>query len=181
MPKSSEILGRERKSPRISENFGNASNPFLRSLNDLWNFWKTWETVQKCFPDVFMFFLNFRKIFGNLRNCSEIFGKFRERFKSNFQIFLWFFKIVGKSLEIFGSVRKPSEIFEKLRKRFKSNFLMFLIFLKIFGKIFGNLRKCSKIIGKFPDVIGNVRNGSQELKSFGAGFLEVLKRTPVNC
>ena len=36
------------------------SNPFLRSLNDLWNFWKTSETVQKCFPDVFMIF----KIFG---------------------------------------------------------------------------------------------------------------------
>ena len=30
-----EILGRARKSPRISENFGNASNPFLTSLNDL--------------------------------------------------------------------------------------------------------------------------------------------------
>ena len=27
-----EILGRARKSPRISENFGNASNPFLGSL-----------------------------------------------------------------------------------------------------------------------------------------------------
>ena len=32
-------------------------------------------------------------------------------------------------------------------------------------KIFGNLRKCSEIFGKFPDVIGNVCNGSQELKS----------------
>ena len=41
---------------------------------------------------------------------------------------------------------------------------------KNFRKIFGNLRKCSEIFGKFPDVIVNVRNGSQELKSFGAGF-----------
>ena len=29
---------------------------------------------------------------------------------------------------------------------------------------------CSEIIGKFPDVIGNVRNGSQELKNFGSDF-----------
>ena len=33
-----------------------------------------------------------------------------------------------------------------------------------------NLRKSSEVFGKFTDVIGNVRNGSQELKSFGAGF-----------
>ena len=35
---------------------------------------------------------------------SEIFGKLRKRFKSNFQTFLWFFKIFGKSLEIFGEL-----------------------------------------------------------------------------
>ena len=34
-------------------------------------------------------------------------------------------------------------------------------------KIFG---KSSEIFGKFLDMIGNVRHGSQELKSFGAGF-----------
>ena len=82
MPKSSENLWkfweRARKSPRISENFRNASNPFLRSLNDLGNFWKTSETVQKCFPDVFMIIYNFRKIFGNLGKCSGIFGNFRK-------------------------------------------------------------------------------------------------------
>ena len=32
--------------------FGYASNPFLRSLNNLENFWKTSEAVQECFPDV---------------------------------------------------------------------------------------------------------------------------------
>ena len=39
----------------------------------------------------------------------------------------------------------------------------------VFKKTSKNL-KCSEIFGKFPDVIGNIRNGSQELKSFGAGF-----------
>ena len=73
-----EMLGRARKSPRISENFGNASNPFLRSLSNLWNFCETSETVQKCFPDVFMIFLNLRKIFGNFRKSSEVFGNFRK-------------------------------------------------------------------------------------------------------
>ena len=49
-------------------------------------------------------------------------------------------------------------------------FYYFLKFSENFRKIFGDLRKSSKIIGKFPDVIGNVCNGSQELRSFGAGF-----------
>ena len=48
-----------------------------------------------------------------------------------------------------------------------------------FFKFSENLRKCSEIFGKFSDMIGHVSNGSQELKSFGAG--EVLKLTPVNC
>ena len=102
-----EILGRARKSPRISENFGNASNPFLRSLNDLWNFWNfgnSSKVFSRCFYDFF-------KFSENLRKSSEIFGKLRKRFKSNFQTFLLFFKIFGKSAEIF-------EVFENLRKRF---------------------------------------------------------------
>ena len=49
---------------------------------------ETSETVQKCFPDVFMIFKNFQKIFGNFRKCSEILGKLRKWFKSNFQMFL---------------------------------------------------------------------------------------------
>ena len=109
---------------KLLENFGNSSKVFSR-----------------CFYD----FFNFRKIFGNVRKCSEM----------------------------FGSIRKSSEILANLRKRFKSNFQMFLSFLK-FSEIFGNLRKCSEIFGnhrkQFPDVIGNVRNGSQELKGFAARF-----------
>ena len=62
MCKSSENLWKfweeARKSPRISENFGNASNSFWRSFNDLLNFWKTLETVHKCSTvlDVFIIF-----------------------------------------------------------------------------------------------------------------------------
>ena len=109
----------------MSENFGNALNPFWGSLKNLWNFWKTSETVQKCFPVVYLF------------------------------------KIFEKCSEIFGSVQKYLEIFGKLRKRFKSNFQMFYDFFKLLE----NLRKSSEIFGKFLDVVGNVRNGSQELKS----------------
>ena len=72
-------------------------------------------------------------------------------------------------LKIFGSVWKSLEIFDKLRKRFKVFFRSFYYFYSLW-KIFGNLRKCSKIIGKFADVIGTVRNGSQELKSIGSYF-----------
>ena len=61
---------------------------------------------------------------------------------------------VRKSLEIFG---KPSET---VQKYFSDVFMTF----QTFRKIFGNLRK------RFPDVIGNVSNGSQELKGFGARF-----------
>ena len=39
-----------------------------------------------------------------------------------------------------------------------------------FLKFSENLRKCLEVIGKFPDVIGNVCNSSQELKSFAASF-----------
>ena len=75
---------------------------------------------------------------------------------------------------MFGNLRKFAENF---RNGSKVIFRCFYDFLK-FSE---NLRKSSEIFGKFPDVIGNVGNGSQELKSFGVGFLEVLKWTPVNC
>ena len=67
------------------------------------------------------------------------------------------------------------KIFGKLWKQFKSVFQMFLFFLS-FGEsleIFGS--KCLKIIGKFPEVIRNVPNGSQELKGFGVGFKKSSK------
>ena len=103
------------KSSEISANFrklGNASNLFLRSLNDLWKFWKTSETLSskvfsRCFYGIFL--KNFRKIFGSVRKSSDIFGKLQKRFKSNFEIFLWFFKIFGKSSE---NLRKCSQVFE---------------------------------------------------------------------
>ena len=82
------------------------------------------------------------------------------------------FKIFEKSLEVFGSVRKLN-----LRKfsenrgngskvvfRCFNDFLKFSENLRKSSEVFGNLRK------RFPDVIGNVRNGLQELKGFGARF-----------
>ena len=125
------------------------------------NFGNSSKVTFRCFYD-------FLKHSENLRKSSEIFGKLGKRFKSNFQMFLGFFKIFGKYSEKFGSVRKSSEILENGSKVI---FRCFYDFLKLnFRKIFGNLRKSSETIGKFPNVIGNIRNGSQELKSFGAGF-----------
>ena len=80
-------------------------------------------------------------------------------------MFLRFFKIFGKSSEIFGSVRKFSENFGNCSKVIFICFYDFLKFSENLPKsseVFGNLRK------QFLDVIGNVRNGSQELKGFGA-------------
>ena len=96
------------------------------------------------------------KILENLWQSSETFGKLRKQFKSVFQHFKDFFKFSE-------NLRKSSESFRKLRKRFKSNFQMFFRLFKICGKSSG-------IFGKFPDVIGHVRNESQQLKRFGAGF-----------
>ena len=156
-----KAYGNIRKSSEISANF---------------------RKLRKRFKPVFEELKRFMKLLENFENSSKVFFRC---------VNLWFFKIFGKSSEIFGNVRKSSEVFgnlrkfsENLRKRFKSNFQMFFWFLKIFGKtseIFGNRRKCSEIFGKFPYLIGNTGNGSQELKSFEDGFWEVLKWTPVNC
>ena len=66
---------------------------------------------------------------------------------------------------MFGNVRKCSENFRNGLK-LKSNFQIFYDFLK-FPE---NVRKCLEMFGKFPDVFENVCNGSQESKSFRAGF-----------
>ena len=110
------------------------------------------------------------KILENLWHSSETFGKLRKQFKSAFQCFYDFLKFSE-------NLRKCSENFGNGSK------VIFRCFYDVlnFRKIFENLRKCSEIFGKCPDVIQNVRNCSQELKSFGAGFCEVLKLTPVNC
>ena len=98
---------------------------------------------------------------------------------------------MAKSPENFGKGSEISANFRKLRKRFKPVFEKLERFMKIlenfgnssnvFSRCFNdflksseNLLKSSEVFGnlwkRFPDMIGNVRNGSQELKSFGAGF-----------
>ena len=62
-----------------------------------------------------------------------------------------------KLLENFGN---SSKVFS----RCFYDFLKFSENLRKSSEVFGNLRK------RFPDVIGNVRSGPQELKSFGARF-----------
>ena len=66
-----EILGRARKSPRISENFKNASNPFLRELKRfmklLENFGNSSKVFFRCFYDFLKFSENLRKF----RKTSE--------------------------------------------------------------------------------------------------------------
>ena len=78
--------------------------------------------------------LRFFKIFGK---SSEIFGKLRKRFKSNFQMFLWFYE---KFRKIFGNLRKFSENFGNGSKVIFRCFYDFLIFSE-------NLQKCSEIFG----------------------------------
>ena len=85
-------------------------------------------------------------------------------------MFYDFFKSSENLRKSSENLRKSSENLGKLQKRFKSNSSDVVMIFKNCRKIFGNLRKCSEILGEFPDVIGNVRNGSQELKSFAAGF-----------
>ena len=63
----------------------------------------------------------------------------------------------GKSSEVFGNLQKFSENFGNGSK------VIFRCF-DVFFKFSGNRRKCSEIFGKFPYLIGNVRNGSQELR-----------------
>ena len=76
-----ENLGRARKSPPISENFGNASNPFFEELRRymklLENFRKSSKVFSRCFYDFFKFSQNLRKsweVFGNLGKFLENFG-----------------------------------------------------------------------------------------------------------
>ena len=89
--------------------------------------------------------------FGNLLKFLET----SETVQNDFEIF-------GKSAGVFRNFRKTLEMVQKCFFRCFYDF-------QNFRKIFRNLWKCSKIIGKFPDMIGNVCNGSQELKSFGTG------------
>ena len=68
---------------------------------------------------------------------------------------------------MFGNLRKSSQNFgngSKVIFRCFYDFLKFSENLWKSSEVFGNIRK------RFPNVIGNVRNGSQELKGFGARF-----------
>ena len=60
--------------------------------------------------------------------------------------------IQKRFMKILENLCQSSETFGKLWKQFKSVF------------------QCFPIFGKFPDMIINVCNGLQELKSFRAGF-----------
>ena len=159
---------------------------------------------EKALHNYFIPCLNLRKTYGNFGKTSEIsanFQKLRKRFKPVFEEFKRFMKVLenfGNSSKVFSRCyydflkfsKNPwisSEVFGNLRQ-FSENFgsgskvifrwFFFYDFLKIFGKSSEVLENLRKISGRDR---ANVRNGSQELKSFGAGFWRVLKWTPVNC
>ena len=174
------------KSSEISANFRKLEKRFKAVFEELKRFMKLLENFgnsSKVFPDDFIKILKFSEnlrksseTFGSVRKYSEIFRKLLNWFKNNFLMFLWFFKIFGKSSEVFGNLRKFSENFgngSKVIFRCFYDFLKFSENLRKSSEVFGNLRK------RFSDVIGNVRNGSQEVKGLGARFWEVLKWTPV--
>ena len=100
--------------------------------------------------------LNLQKIYGNFGKSSDIsvnFRKLQKRFKPVIEELKRFMKI----LENFGSVRKFSENFgngSKVIFRCFYDFLKFSENLRKSSEVFRNLRK------RFPDVIGNLRNGS---------------------
>ena len=126
--------------------------------------------------------LNLRKTYGNFGKSSETsanFRKLRKRVKPVFEEhsskvifrcfcdFLKFSENLRKSSEVFGNLRKFSENFgngSKVIFRCFYDFLKYSKNLRKSSEVFENLRK------RFPNVIGNVRNGSKELKGFGARF-----------
>ena len=92
--------------------------------------------------------------FGKSSEISANFRKLRKRFKPVFE-----------ELERIYETCKTSETVQKC---FQDVFIIFSL------KFSENLRKSSEVFGnlrkRFPDKIGNVCNGSQELKGFGARF-----------
>ena len=69
---------------------------------------------------IFKLFGKSSEIFGSVRKYSEIFGKLRKRFKSNFQMFLWFLKSsenLWKSSEVFGNLRRYFHYWRKYPTR----------------------------------------------------------------
>ena len=70
------------------------------------------------FYDFLKFSENFRKIFGNLRKCSEVFGSVRNCSENGSKVIFRYFHVFFKFSE---NLRKSSEEFGKLRK-FSENF-----------------------------------------------------------
>ena len=109
MPKSSENLRKfleelgNLREFLIYENFGK-----LRKRSEL--VLKFSENLRECSE----IFGKFWKIFGNIRKCSVILGHFQKTLETVQKCFadvLIIFEIFGKSSEIFGSARKSSENF----------------------------------------------------------------------
>ena len=100
------------------------------------------------------------KLLENFGNSSKVFSRcFYDFLKSS--------ENLRKSSEVFGNLRKFAENFGnglKVIFRCFYDFLKFSENLQKSSEVFGNPRK------RFPDVIGNVRSGPQELKSFGVRF-----------
>ena len=75
------------------------------------HFWKTSETVQKFFPDVFMIF----KIFRNLRNFLENFGNGSKVIFRCYYDILNFSKNLRKCSQIVGDIFASKDIENILR------------------------------------------------------------------
>ena len=126
-----------------------------KSLENLWKFLEELGNLSsKVFSRCFYDFLKFSE---NLRKFSENFGSGSKVTFRCFYDFLKFLENLRKYSEIFGNGSKV------IFRCFK-DFLKFSENLPKSTEVFGNLRK------RFPDVIGNVCNSSQELKGFGAHF-----------
>ena len=108
-----EILGRARRSPRISELRKPAFKELKRFMKLLENFGISSKVFSRCF---FIFLKISRKIFGSARKFSDNIGN------GSKVIFRCFYDF----LKFSENLRKSSESFGKLRKRFKNNFQMFL-------------------------------------------------------
>ena len=97
------------KSSEISANFRKLRKRFKPVFEELLKtIYETFGKLRKqlkCFPNVFMFFLNFPKsseVFGNLRKFSENFGNGSEVIFRCFYDFLKFSENLRKCSEIFG-------------------------------------------------------------------------------
>ena len=167
MPKSSEKLR------KLSEELGNFQE-FPKTSETLQiRFWEA-QAIYKNFGKPLAIFEKYWENFENgpkvenLRECWEIFGNYDNGSKLFFRWFYDFLTIFGKSWESSKVFRNLGIFSETVQRCFSDVFTIFWNFRKIFGSV----RKSSE---NFLDKLGNVHNGSQELKSFGSGFEKSLK------